>query len=279
MKNTIYPCLWFDGNAKAAADFYCSVFKNSGITADTPMVVTFEIDGVKFMGLNGGPQFKPTAAISFYVTLEDEGEIRRVWEALADGGFVFMPLDKYDWSAQYGWVQDRFGISWQLSLGDHHAVGQRVVPLWMFCGEQQGKARDAIRYYTSLFDRSEVEMVAEYGPGQVDLDATVVHGRFRLLGQCFMAMDSAVPQPFTFTEGISLVVDCETQEEVDYYWSRLVDGGKESHCGWLKDRFGVSWQVVPTILPQLLADPDRAERVMEVFMNMKKFDIERLVNA
>ena len=91
MENVIYPCLWFDGNARAAADFYCSVFRNSVITADTPTVVTFAIDGVKFMGLNGGPQFKPTPAISFYVTFDDEGEVRRVWEALADGGLIFMP--------------------------------------------------------------------------------------------------------------------------------------------------------------------------------------------
>ena len=176
-------------------------------------------------------------------------------------------------------LKDRFGLSWQLSLGDRHEVGQGVVPLLMFCGDQQGRAQEAMQYYTSLFGRSKVERVATYEPGQVDLDATVVHARFRLLDQCFMVMDSAVPQPFSFTEGISLVVDCETQEEIDGYWTELVDGGEESRCGWLKDRFGVSWQIVPTILPHLLADPERAERVMEAFMQMKKFDIERLVNA
>ena len=140
MSNSIYPCLWFDGQAKAAAEFYCSVFKNSKILVDTPMVVNFELNGKKFMGLNGGPKFK-------------------------------------------------------------------------------------------------------------------------------------------FTESVSFVVDCETQEEIDYYWSKLTEGGQESMCGWLKDKFGLSWQIVPTILGKLMSDPERAPRVMQAFMQMKKFDIEKLEKA
>lgn len=140
MKNPIFPCLWFDGNAKEAADFYCSVFPSSRILKDTPMVVTFDLNGRKFMGLNGGPQF-------------------------------------------------------------------------------------------------------------------------------------------TFDEATSFVVECETQEEIDYYWERLTDGGEESQCGWLKDRFGVSWQIVPTILEELMSDPERAPRVVDAFMKMVKFDIEALKRA
>ncbi|SEK70083.1 VOC family protein [Parapedobacter koreensis] len=280
MKNSIYPCLWFDGNAKAAANLYCSVFANATITADTPMVVTFELDGIKFMGLNGGSQFKPNAAISFYVTLEDRRALEGAWSQLADGGTVLMPLDKYGWSERYGWVQDRFGVNWQLSLGNSDDVGQRFVPLLMFCGEQQGKAGAAMDHYMSVFRDSAITFLANYAPGQVAHDATIVHARFRLLGdQVFMAMDSAVPQPFTFNEGISLVIDCETQEEVDDYWDKLTEGGEESMCGWVKDRFGVWWQVVPTILPKLLGDPGRAERVMQAYMKMKKFDIEALLDA
>jgi predicted 3-demethylubiquinone-9 3-methyltransferase (glyoxalase superfamily) len=141
MTNQIYPCLWFDGKAQEAAKFYCSVFKDSKITADNQMVVSFELNGKKFIGLNGGPHFK-------------------------------------------------------------------------------------------------------------------------------------------FNEAVSFVVDCETQEEIDYYWSKLIaDGGVESQCGWLKDKFGVSWQIVPTILPKLLSDPDKAQRVMQAYMQMKKFDIQTLENA
>lgn len=140
MKNQIYPCLWFNGQAEAAATFYCSIFKNSSIKVCTPMVVNFELNGNKFMGLNSGPNFK-------------------------------------------------------------------------------------------------------------------------------------------FNEAISIVVDCETQEEIDYYWNKLTEGGEESNCGWLKDKFGMSWQIVPTILGDLMTDPSKSQRVMEAFMQMKKFDIEKLKNA
>ena len=140
MTNLIYPCLWFDGNAKAAAEFYCSVFKNSKIISENPMVVIFELNEKKFMGLNGGPTFK-------------------------------------------------------------------------------------------------------------------------------------------FNEAVSFVVDCETQEEIDYYWNKLTEDGNESQCGWLKDKFGVSWQIVPTILGKLMSDPTRSQRVIQAFMKMKKFDIETLKQA
>jgi predicted 3-demethylubiquinone-9 3-methyltransferase (glyoxalase superfamily) len=138
--NPISVCLWCDGNPKEVATFYCSVFKNAKITADTPMVVTFELNGRKFMGLNGGPNF-------------------------------------------------------------------------------------------------------------------------------------------TFNEAISLVVECETQEEIDYYWNKLSEGGQESRCGWLKDQFGVSWQVVPTIIGKLMSDPAKAERVTQAILKMNKLNIATLEQA
>lgn len=281
MKNSIYPCFWFDDKAKEAAELYCSAFDDAEIIDDSPMVVTFQLAGVKFMGLNGGPLYKPNATMSLYVTLESEAELQHAWHLLSQGGFVFMPLDTYDWSEKYGWIQDRYGISWQLSLGDSKTVGQRFIPLLMFCGEHQGQAQQAIDHYISIFDKTEIDMIARYEPGQVAKghDATVVHARFKLKGSPFMAMDSGVAQPFTFTEGVSLVIECETQADVDYYWDKLTDGGAEGMCGWLKDRFGVSWQVVPTVLPELLKDPERSERVTEAFMKMKKFDINTLLNA
>lgn len=140
MNNQIYPCLWHDGNALEAAEFYCGIFNNSRITVSTPMVVNFELNGRKFMGLNAGPMFK-------------------------------------------------------------------------------------------------------------------------------------------FNEAISFVVDCETQQEIDYYWNKLSEGGSEGQCGWLKDKFGVSWQIVPTVLGKLMSDPERSGRVVQAFMQMKKFDIEKLLNA
>ena len=140
MKNEISLCLWFDGQAKEAAEFYCSVFENSKITSENPISVTFELNGRKIMGLNGGPQFK-------------------------------------------------------------------------------------------------------------------------------------------FNEAVSLFVSCETQEEIDFYWAKLTEGGQESMCGWLKDKFGLSWQIVPSILGKLVLDPEKGQRLIQVFSQMKKFNIQTLINA
>ncbi|WP_111306827.1 VOC family protein [Confluentibacter sediminis] len=140
MKNAIYPCLWFDGQAKAAAEFYCSIFSNSRITDENPLVVKWELNGQPFMGLNGGPMY-------------------------------------------------------------------------------------------------------------------------------------------TFSPANSYVIACDTQEDIDYYWLKLGEGGVHNPCGWLDDKFGVSWQVVPNILSTLMADPEKRPRVVKAFMQMKKFDIEKLINA
>lgn len=140
MSNPIFPCLWFDGRSKEAADFYCTVFPNSKILSSNPMVVIFELNGTKFMALNGGPEYK-------------------------------------------------------------------------------------------------------------------------------------------FSEAVSFVVTCDTQDEIDHYWDKLTEGGQESKCGWLKDKFGVSWQIVPSILGKLMNDPEKAPKVMYAFMQMKKFDIEKLMSA
>ncbi len=279
MKPSLYPCLWFDGKAQEAAELYTSLFRNSSIRESNPMVTYFELDGNSFMALNGGPEYQPNASLSFYVTLEDPEELENIWNELMVEGEAFIPLGSYDWSEVYGWVQDRYGVTWQLSLGNVTEVGQSIVPLFMFCGDQQGKAEDVISFYINVFPDSEEGFVARYEPGQVKLDARVVHARFRLNDQLFMAMDSAVPQSFTFNEAISMVISCDTQEEIDHYWHHLTERGQEGVCGWCKDPFGVSWQVVPSMLGQLMSDPEKAPRVGAAFMKMKKMDIETLVNA
>ncbi|MEJ7741003.1 MAG: VOC family protein [Chitinophagaceae bacterium] len=279
MSNTIYPCLWFDGQAKAAAAFYCSIFNNSRITVDTPIVINFELSGQKFMGLNGGPRFKINPSISFFAVFETEAETDTVWNKLADGGFVLMPLDKYDWSEKYGWLQDRFGLSWQIAFGKIQDVGQQFTPCLMFVGEQHGKAEQAVNFYTSVFDNSSISGIMHYKAIDGEPEDTVKHAQFNINEYVMMAMDSSFAHPFTFNEAISLVVDCQTQEEIDYYWNKLTEGGQESMCGWLRDKFGVWWQIVPTILAKLMSDPKRAERVSKAFLQMKKFDIEKLMQA
>jgi len=282
MNNKIYPCLWFDGQAKAAAAFYSSVFNNVKITVDTPMVVNFEIEGKKFMGLNGGPMFKINPSISIMVTCESDEEIENAYSKLLEGGKAMMALDKYPWSEKYGWVVDKFGMTWQLMLGDLSKGGEKIVPVFLFVGEVYGKAQEAIQLYTSLFPDSKAHEAQLYQEGEGQQVGTLKFGHFILAKDLFAAMDGFGAHEFKFNEGVSLFVECEDQAEIDKYWNALTsDGGKESQCGWLKDKFGVSWQIVPKVLGQLMGSGDAAksQRVMQVVMKTVKFNIKELEEA
>lgn len=277
MKSKLYPCLWFDGKAKEAATYYSFVFENSKIISENPTVVFFELDGMQFMGLNGGPQFKINPSISFFVFGDSAEDIEKKWKHLSADGSVMMPLDKYPWNEKYGWCKDKFGVNWQLMIVP--GTGQKIVPSFMFTQQQSGKAEEAINFYISIFKNAEVQMISRYEKGEPDVEGYIKHARFTLNGQAFAAMDSSGPHEFTFNEGVSLVVPCDNQEEIDYFWNKLTEGGKESQCGWLKDKFGVSWQIVPAILGKLMSDPARRERVMQIVMQSRKFNIEELENA
>jgi predicted 3-demethylubiquinone-9 3-methyltransferase (glyoxalase superfamily) len=281
MKNNIHPCIWYDGTAKAAADFYCSVFPGSKITADTQMVVNFELYGQKFMGLNGGPKFKPNPSVSFFITSESDEEINELWNKLSAGGFVMMPLDKYEWSEKYGFVQDQFGLSWQIMKGKYSDVNQKITPCFLFVGANYGKAGAAVNFYTTIFPASSIQGILLYQENEGEqLAGKVKHSQFKIDDEVFMAMDGFGDHAFTFNEGISFVVECKDQAEIDYYWEKLIDnGGMESMCGWLKDPFGVSWQIIPNNIGQLMKDPQKAPRVMQALLQMKKLDMEKLMNA
>lgn len=279
MSISIHPCLWFDNNAREAAELYSRAFDNSRIMEENQFVVNFELFGELVMGLNGGPYHTINPSISFMVTYDDPEEIDRAWEVLTKEGIVLMPLDKYGWSDWYGWVQDKYGVSWQLFLGTKPDLKQRINPTLMFTGKQHGNAEKALNYYTSIFDNSNIQGILRYDADENEVEGTVKHSQFTLNGYTMMAMDSSIDHNFQFSEGLSLVVTCDTQEEIDYYWDNLKKGGTEDQCGWLKDQFGVSWQIVPKILGELMQDQEKATRVVAEFMKMKKFDIEKLKNA
>jgi predicted 3-demethylubiquinone-9 3-methyltransferase (glyoxalase superfamily) len=278
MKNSIYPCLWFDGNAKEAAELYCSAFGNSAIKSENPMVVIFELNGQKFMGLNGGPMFKPNPSISFFVNCETPEEVEKSYGKLLEGGSVLMQLDKYPWSKKYGWVQDKFGVNWQLFYNENDDSG-KFSPCLMFTGDNAGRAEEAIKLYADIFENSSTLSIARYEAGEHDVEGTIKHGIFSINDYILRAMDSSHPHGFSFSEGVSLVVECETQEEIDHFWAKLTEGGSESQCGWLKDKFGVSWQIVPTILEELMSDSEKSPRVIQAFMKMKKINVQKLLEA
>lgn len=296
----IVPHLWFADQAEEAAAFYVSSFSAvvdgpskvghisrygeateevSGLPAGTVMTVDFELAGQKFIALNGGPVFNFTPAISFFVSCETKAEVDALWEMLSEGGETLMPLDAYPFSERYGWLNDKYGVSWQIILGP---AEQKITPALLFVGEQYGKAEEAMSFYTALFEDSAIGTVSPYGPEHGDQEGKVAHATFTLAGQHFVAMDSGMDHDFTFTEATSLFVSCEGQEEVDRFWEQLTSGGgEESMCGWLKDRFGVSWQIVPTRLMDLLSDEDgeKAQRVTEAMLQMKKIEIAGLEAA
>jgi predicted 3-demethylubiquinone-9 3-methyltransferase (glyoxalase superfamily) len=272
------PFLWFDGKAEEAATFYTSIFKNSKIQSVSPMSTSFTLAGLEFIALNGGPQFKFTPAISFFVNCETHREIDESWRKLAAGGAILMELTQYPFSEKFGWVQDKFGVSWQLNLAGR---AQSIAPFLMFVGKQHGRAEEAINFYVSLFKDSKVIKIERYGSGEEESEGTVKHATFSLNGQEFMAIDSGREHPFTFSEAISLFVRCETQPEIDYFWDELSAGGEKGRCGWLKDKFGVSWQVIPSVLGEMLNDEDdeKSDRVMQAMLKMDKLDITALKQA
>ena len=149
---------------------------------------------------------------------------------------------------------------------------QKIRPFLWF----DGKAEEAAKFYTSIFRNSKIVGVSRYGEAGPGPKGTVMSVTFELEGQTFMALNGG-PQ-FTFTPAISLFVNCETQQEVDELWEKLSEGGQKSRCGWLQDKYGLSWQIIPTTLGKLLNDPDhgKASRVMKAMLQMDKIDIERL---
>lgn len=280
MKEKITPCLWFNGQAKEAADLYCSVFSGAKISAQSPIVTALDVAGQSITLLDGGPKYQPNASISFYHLCETEKELENIWNAFSKEGEVMMPLDKYPWGEKYGWINDKFGISWQLALGKISDVGQRITPCILFTGKQYGQAGEAITHYAEIFENTEVEGILRYGADEKpDEEGKVKHAQMSLNGQKLMLMESAATNNFNFTEGVSLTIHCETQEEIDHYWDKLTESGEESMCGWLKDRFGVSWQIIPTILSKIMADPAKAGKAAQAFMAMRKLNIEQIVQA
>lgn len=166
-------------------------------------------------------------------------------------------------------------------MGDRK-IKQKITPTLMFVGGQCGKAEEAINFYASIFNNAKVGDILRYGKNEgPDKEGTIKHAAFTLESQEFAAMDSAHKHNFTFNEAISFEVRCETQNEIDYYWKKLSADPKAEQCGWLKDKYGLSWQIVPTVLNKMLQDKDREKvaRVTEAFLKMKKFDIEGLKKA
>jgi predicted 3-demethylubiquinone-9 3-methyltransferase (glyoxalase superfamily) len=290
--------LWYDDQAEEAANFYKSIFPDSSIdhiarygnegqevTGGKPgsvMVVAFSLAGMRFQAINGGPLFKLNPSISLYVVTESEQETNAIWSKLSEGGKILMALDKYPWSEKYGWLQDKYGLSWQIGMGKLSDVGQKITPYLTFVGEEAGRAEEAMKFYTSLFKASKIDGIHKHPKDSSDPEGYVMHAQFKLADSKFMISDSTGPHDFSFNEALSIIVDCKNQQEIDYYWDALrAGGGKESMCGWLSDKFGVSWQVNSPRLKEMLVDKDqkKVDRVTKAFLRMRKFNLAELEKA
>lgn len=287
----ITPHLWFDTQAAEAATYYCETFPGSRVTsivtlADTPSgdvdTVAFELFGQPFMAISAGPLFRFNPSVSFAVACETADEVDRYWARLSAGGSVLMELGSYPFSERYGWTTDRYGLSWQVSLATDGEVGQRITPTLMFVGDVCGRAEEAIASYTSVFPDSGVDVVVPYGAqAGPDDEEHVMYASFRLAGQRFAAMDSALDHDFAFNEAVSFLVACDDQDELDRLSDALSAVPEAEQCGWVKDRFGLSWQISPADLDRMMTEgsQEQVARLTEAFLGMKRLDLAVLQHA
>lgn len=284
--------LWFDKEAIQAADFYVSTFgktshvKHISKLDNTPSgsvdIATFELLGREFQAISAGPLFKFNPSVSFHVICKSIEEVDAIWNKLSQGGIVLMELGAYPFSERYGWVQDKFGLSWQIFHSSEANVRQKITPVIMFVGSVCGKAEEAVNFWTSVFSTAKIDSIQRYGKGEEpNKEGMLRYAAFSLRGQEFGAMDSGYEHAFSFNEAISFIVYCDTQEEIDYYWEKLSAEPEAEQCGWLKDRFGFSWQIVPSDMDEMMINgsEEQIARVTEAFLKMKKFDIESLRQA
>ncbi|MBS4207515.1 VOC family protein [Bacillus sp. FJAT-50079] len=298
INENIIPHLWYDKLANEAAAFYTSIFPDSRITNvttlhDTPSgdadLVSFELWGQKFMAINGGPFFTFNPTMSFFVNFDPSREnnalekLNTVWNKLSEGGTVLMPLDIYPFSEKYGWIQDKYGLSWQLILTNPNGEERpAIIPSLLFVGEQYGKAEEALQFYVSIFKNAKQGHIARYPQGmEPNKEGTIMFSDFMIENQWFVAMDSAEDHTFSFNEAVSFMVYCDTEEELDDYWEKLSAVPEAEQCGWLKDKYGVSWQIVPRGMDEMMRNgtPEQFERVNQAVLKMKKLNLAVLQKA
>jgi predicted 3-demethylubiquinone-9 3-methyltransferase (glyoxalase superfamily) len=267
---------------------------------DTPSgdtdAVSFELWGQAFRAISAGPLFEFNPSVSFMVNFDPlffdsspspardaREKLDEVWEKLSQGGRALMPIGTYPFSERYGWIQDRYGLSWQLILTDPQGDPRPpIMSSLLFVGENCGKAEEAIDFYRSVFKDAKLGSLARYSVGQEpNKEGTVMFADFKLENHWFVAMDSALEHGFSFNEAISFIVNCDDQQEIDHYWESLSAVPEAEQCGWLKDKYGVSWQIVPSAMDEMMGSgtPEQIARVTQAFLEMKKFDLSALQRA
>ena len=282
MDQVITPAIWCDGTADEAAQFYTDIFRDASVTEQAPgLAATVSIHGFKLSLINGGNQYAPNPSISCILNFDPllfggEEQARtyldELYKRLSTGG-VLMELGEYPFSPRYAWVRDRFGMTWQLMLTDPDGDPRPfIIPSFMFGGTNHAHAEEATDAWITLFDNSRRGALYRYEEGG-PLDAgTVMFTDFTLRGTWMAATDSGTFHDFTFTPGVSIIVSCRDQEEIDRYWAGLSAVPEAERCGWCVDHWGVSWQVVPHNIAELMADAATRDKIL----HMGKIDLAKL---
>ena len=277
MRSSIQTCLWFNQTAKEAREFYQSIFEDFEVKSENPMVSSVRLNGRDFIFLGGANHVTFNPSISFFLIFQSNEALEKKWADLSKDGKVLMELNTYPWSSLYGWCEDKNGISWQLMI--HHTLPEKIIPALLFTQQNNGKAEQAIQYYTRLIPHSQINLLDRYVEGSGDKEGNIQHAQFLLNDQHFIAFESSYMHQFIFNDAISFVITCQNQDEIDFYWDSFIrDGGSPSKCGWIKDPFGVSWQIIPENMGQLMRNFNNPT-FMNVFMSMGKIDINTLENA
>lgn len=279
----IVPNIWCNGNADEMAEFYLAAFDDAHKVAhqrypeaglldfQQPMagktlLIELSLRGFHIMLINADDTFTPNPSISLMVSNPTPEATTALYQHLAEGGLALMPLGSYAFNEHYAWVQDKYGVSWQLFTHTPPTDLPAIYPSLMFCGQAQNRASEAMDRYTELFGGQVTQKVTygdlgQGGNGVIEPES-VVFATIELAGQTIGVMDSAVEQPFSFDGGVALLVNAHGQEAIDHYFDGLSAVPEAERCGWLRDEFGVSWEIVPDNLGELMAKPNAYEKLM-----------------
>ncbi len=278
------------------AEFYTSIFSDSKITTkwlyDEPnehlpgskkgdiMIVEFELMNIPFATLNGGPYFHIDPSISFFVSSSDKAEISKLWESLSEWGKSLMSLDTYSWSEWYGWVEDKYGVSWQLFYIEK-TLPQRIAPCLSFTQGRVGKAEEAVKHYTSVFADSGVNILSRYEKGEGGIEWLIKHAQFHIGDFVMSAMDAVGPHTFDFSCAVSFMVHCKDEEALEYYYAKLSALPEAEMCGWVADKYGVSWQLIPKNFTEYMEsdDTEKKWKLMKALMQMKRLSWDAIEMA
>lgn len=283
----IIPHLWYDTEAKEAVAFYVDLFGGkidwTYTITDTPSgdsdLIQFQLGDMTLAAISAGPYFKLNESMSLMVNVASKDEVTRLYQALSEGGRILMPLGEYPFSPYYVWLEDRFGLSWQLSYAPDLDKPYQFDICLLFSQDQVGLAQPMLDYYKDKLPQASVGQLSYYGEGEAAVEAAKLNYAELLVGgQKMIVMDHGYGGEVSFNEAFSLMVYVDSQDELNFYYDLLSAVPEAEMCGWVKDQFGISWQIVPRILMEAYdtANPETVKAVNDAVLQMRRLDFDQI---